>query len=167
MQNKLGGPRTEQGKARVSQNALKHGMSSTKMFLLQNESPEQWQQMLAACVEEFQPDNEFEHKLVEEIAYAKWRLRRAWISENAITDIEMEEKAEAFAAKYDRADEGVRQGSAFKSLAGDGHTLALLMRYETRVERAYKRAIKTLEDVRASRVRRNRAKAGRRNTPPS
>jgi hypothetical protein len=167
MQNKLGGPRTEQGKARVSQNALKHGMSSTKMFLLQNESPEQWQQMLAACVEEFGPGNEFEHKLVEEIAYAKWRLRRAWISENAITDIEMEDKAEAFAAKYDRADEGVRQGSAFKSLANDGHALALLMRYETRVERAYKRAIKTLEDVRASRARRNRAKAGKREVASS
>ena len=43
MNNKLGGPRTEQGKARSSQNATKHGLRSNKMFVLQNENPEAWQ----------------------------------------------------------------------------------------------------------------------------
>ena len=99
MQNKLGGPRTEQGKARVSQNAVKHGMTSRKMFVLQNENPEEWEQMLADCIQEFQPATPFENRLVEEIAFANWRLRRAWTHENALFDTEMENGAEAFAAQ--------------------------------------------------------------------
>ena len=63
MNNKLGGPRTEQGKARSSQNATRHGLRSNKLFVLQNENPEAWQEMLDACVEEFQPVNEFEQRL--------------------------------------------------------------------------------------------------------
>jgi hypothetical protein len=155
MQNKLGGPTTEQGKARVSQNAVKHGMTSRKMFVLQNENPEEWEQMLADCIQEFQPATPFESRLVEEIAFANWRLRRAWTHENALFDTEMENGAEAFAAKYAHADEGVRQGTAFRSIADSSKALPLAIRYEARLERAYKRAIKTLEDLRASRSRRH------------
>jgi hypothetical protein len=144
MQNKLGGPKTEQGKARVSQNAVKHGMTSTKMF----------ERMLADCIEEFKPETSFESRLVEEIAFANWRLRRAWTTENALFDDEMEKGAEAFAAKYAHADEGVRQGGAFRSIADGSKALPLHIRYEARLERSYKRAIKTLEDLRASRARR-------------
>ena len=154
MQNKLGGPRTEQGKARVSQNAVKHGMTSTKMFVLQNENKGEWEQMLADCVQEFQPATRFEIRLVEEIAFANWRLRRAWTNENALYDTEMEDGAEAFAAKYAQADEGVRQGAAFRSMADKSRALPLAIRYEARLERSYKRAIKTLEDLRASRSHR-------------
>ena len=57
MQNELGGPKTEQGKARSSQNALKHGLTSRKLFLLQHENPEHWKQLLADFSEEFQPAN--------------------------------------------------------------------------------------------------------------
>ena len=144
MQNKIG----------QSQNAVKHGITSSKMFVLQNESPEQWEEMLAGCVEEFQPATPFEERLVEEIAFAKWRLRRAWIAENALYDTEMDDGADAFAAKYKQADEGVRQGTAFRSMADSSKALALVMRYESRLDRAYKRAIKTLEDRRAIRSRR-------------
>jgi len=151
MQNKLGGPRTEEGKARVSQNAVKHGMTSKKMFVLQNENPEEWDQMFADCIEEFKPATSFETRLVEEIAFANWRLRRAWTTENALLDAEMEKGAKEFARKYANADEGIRQGNAFRSIADDSKALALAIRYEARLERAYKRAIKTLEDLRASR----------------
>jgi hypothetical protein len=154
MQNKLGGPKTEQGKARVSQNAVKHGMTSTKMFVLQNENPAEWERMLADCIEEFRPETSFENRLVEEIAFANWRLRRAWTTENSLFDDEMEKGAEAFAAKYAHADEGVRQGGAFRSIADGSKALPLHIRYEARLERSYKRAIKTLEDLRASRARR-------------
>ena len=153
MNNKLGGPRTEQGKARSSQNATKHGLRSNKMFVLQNENPEAWQTMLDACVEEFQPISAFERKLVEEIAFAKWRLRRAWTVETALWDNEMEEQCEAFAQKYEVPDEGMRQALAFKSLAENGKALSLIGRYESRLKRDYRNAIKALEDLRQNRGR--------------
>ena len=144
MQNKIG----------RSLNALKHGMTSTRMFVLQNESPEEWNKMLEDCIAEFQPQNPFEERLVQEIAFAKWRLRRAWVTENALYDSEMDNNAESFAAKYRNADEGIRQADAFRSMADNSNALALSMRYEARLERAYKRAIKTLEDRRRARSRR-------------
>ena len=144
MQNRIG----------QSLNAVKHGITSTKMFVLQNESPEQWTKMLNECIDEFKPETPFEERLVEEIAFAKWRLRRAWVTENALYDTQMDDNAEAFAAKYKNADEGIRQGNAFRSMADDSKAFALAMRYETRLDRAYKRAIKTLEDRRAARARR-------------
>ena len=143
MQNKIG----------RSLNAVKHGMTSTKMFVLQNESPEEWAKMLEDCTAEFQPQNPFEERLVEEIAFAKWRLRRAWVTENALYDSEMDDNAPSFATKYKNADEGVRQAEAFRSMADNSNALALAMRYESRLERAYKRAIKTLEDRRRTRSR--------------
>jgi hypothetical protein len=151
MQNELGGPKTEQGKARSSQNALKHGLTSRKLFLLQHENPEQWKQLLADFNEEFQPTSSFENRLVEEIAFAYWRMQRAWVTENALFDSEMDDRAEEFAEKYDQADEGIRQGSAFRSIADGSRSLPLIIRYEARLERAYKRAIKMFEERRATR----------------
>ncbi len=148
MQNKPG-PKTEQGKARVSQNALKHGITAKKLFLLQNENPEQWNELLADCVQQFQPTTPFEHRLVTEIAFAWWRMQRAWVTETAIMDTEMDDQFEKFSKTYRNTDEGVRQGCAFRAIADNSKSLPLVIRYESRLERAYKRAIKTLEDLRA------------------
>jgi len=153
MNNKLGGPRTEQGKARSSQNATRHGLRSNKLLVLQNENPEAWQEMLDACVEEFQPVNEFEQRLVEEIASAKWRLRRAWTVETALWDREMDEQHEEFSRSYRMSDEGTRQALAFKALAEKGKALSLIGRYESRLKRDYRNAIKALEERRQNRVR--------------
>ena len=154
MQNKLGGPKTPEGKARVSQNAAKHGITSTKMFLLQHENPERWHQMLADFRDEFQPATPFEDRLVEEIAFCYWRMQRAWVTETSLLDGEMDKGAAEFAAKYEHADEGVRQGAAFRSISDTSKSLPLNIRYEARLERAYKRAIKTLEERRAVRAAR-------------
>src|SRR5215208_6361289 len=152
MNNKLGGPRTEQGKARSSQNATRHGLRSNKLFVLQNENPEAWQEMLDACVDEFQPVNEFEQRLVEEIASAKWRLRRAWTVETALWDREMDEQHEEFSRSYRMSDEGTRQALAFKALAEQGKALSLIGRYESRLKRDYRNAIKALEERRQNRA---------------
>ena len=91
--------------------------------------------MLDACVEEFQPVNEFEQRLVEEIASAKWRLRRAWTVETALWDREMDEQHEEFSRSYRMSDEGTRQALAFKALAEKGKALSLIGRYESRLKR--------------------------------
>ena len=104
MNNKLGGPRTEQGKARSSQNATKHELRSNKMFVLQNENPEAWQTMLDACVEEFQPMSAFERKLVEEIAFLPNGISAApgpWKRPFGTT--KWRSSAEAFAREYKSA----------------------------------------------------------------
>ena len=147
------GPITDQGKSTSSRNAVQHGLTSNKMFVLQNESPQAWAEMLAACFETFKPATILETKLVEEIAFAKWRLRRLWFVETSLLDHEMDRQAEAFAETQGsrETDEPLRQALAFKALADDSKALALIARYETRLQRAYDRAVAQLKALRAER----------------
>ncbi len=145
-----GGPQTAAGKIRSSQNAVKHGITSNKMFVLQNENPAAWEAMLENCVAQFKPITGYERMIIEEIAFARWRLRRLFTIENALFDIEMDEQADALAAKYDSIDEGVRRGHAFKSLAETSKSTALMNRYQARLERSCQRLEKSFYELRAA-----------------
>ena len=94
------------------------------------------------------PWTRYEHSIVEEIAFAKWRLKRLWIIENTLHDIEMDNQSEEFAETYEQADEAVRRTLAYRGLADNTNTLELLHRHQTRLERARDRAVKSLVDLR-------------------
>jgi hypothetical protein len=145
-----GGPQTAAGKTRSSQNAVKHGITSNKMFVLQNENPAAWEAMLEKCVAQFNPITGYEQMIIEEIAFARWRLRRLFTIENALFDIEMDEQADALDARYDSIDEGVRKGHAFKSLAETSRSTALMNRYQARLERSCQRLEKSFYELRAA-----------------
>jgi hypothetical protein len=148
-----GGPKTLEGKANSSRNALKHGATSNKVVLLQNESEDAWQQMLADCHEEFRPVTGFEHRIVQEIAYIKWRAMRAISIETSLLDAEMDTKSVELRDKFAHLDEPARQGHAFRSLNDGGTSFSAAGRYQTRLDRAYHRAVKGLEELRANRKR--------------
>lgn len=156
-QKRGGGPKTPEGKANSSRNAVKHGAASNKIILLQNESPDAWQQLVADCEEEFVPTTRFEHRIVQEIAYIKWRAQRALAIETSLLDAEMDAKSNDLKEKFTHIDESARQGHAFKCLIDTGTSFASAGRYQTRLERAYYRAVKGLGELRASR-KRNSAK---------
>ena len=69
------GPRTEDGKALVSQNALKHGLLA-RDTVLPGEDPADFDRQLAALEGDIQPANSLEFELVRQIADAQWRMRR-------------------------------------------------------------------------------------------
>jgi hypothetical protein len=142
-----GGPKTPEGKANSSRNALKHGACSSKIVLLQNENKEVWDQLLADCQEEFQPTTSFEARVVQEIAYIKWRSMRAISIETSLLDTEMDAKAEELKGKFEFVDEPARQGHAFKSLNDGGTSFSAAGRYQTRLDRAYHRAVKGLARI--------------------
>jgi len=147
-----GGPNTAAGKAISSRNAVKHGLTSNKMFVLQNENPEAWAALLAQCVEGYRPTTPLEHTYVEAIAFALWRLKRIYAVQTALIDLEMDEQAETFAAAFEQADETVRKTQAIRSLLGGGNNdsdaLTKLSRYETALQRAHDRAVKNLKTLR-------------------
>lgn len=84
------GPKSEEGKALVSQNATKHGLLSSQAVLPWEESAS-----LGALEEglraELQPKGELERVLVDRVASLVWRLRRAGKIEAAILAIEQHE----------------------------------------------------------------------------
>jgi hypothetical protein len=70
------GPRTVLGKARSSGNALKHGLTSTKV-VLPGEDQAEFDRMHQSLIAELKPEGEFEAQLVADIANCVWRLGRA------------------------------------------------------------------------------------------
>jgi hypothetical protein len=92
------GPRTERGKAVSSMNAVKHGVLARKFFpyglfaresVLRNnlsgESKVEFQALLDALDEVFNPADTFERMLVEKMAGALWRQRRLRRHERVLT----------------------------------------------------------------------------------
>jgi hypothetical protein len=69
------GPRTDAGKQRSSQNALRHGLTATTV-VLPSEDPTQYEAHRAQFFDEYQPATPTETQLVQELIDTSWRLNR-------------------------------------------------------------------------------------------
>jgi AraC-like DNA-binding protein len=69
------GPRTQAGKQRSSQNALRHGLTS-RTAVLPTEDPAVYEQHCRHFRDEYQPANATETQLVQQLADTSWRLNR-------------------------------------------------------------------------------------------
>ena len=104
------GPATAAGRARSSQNALRHGLAvrdaalPTVSVVLADESPADFQRLLNAYLDEFAPTSPLEVELVETMASARGRLRRLANIETTLlgnevdTSVEPHSTAKFFAA---------------------------------------------------------------------
>jgi hypothetical protein len=115
------GPRSLAGKAISSQNALKHGLASGRI-IIEGEDPAEYQVALDGFLQDLNPEGQIETALVHEIANAQW-----------------------FKARSLRF-----QAEAFNTYTPDGQhvlppDLPVLLRYQTASERAFYRALKTLQ----------------------
>ena len=81
------GPKSAAGKARSSQNALKHGGCTKHHVILPGEDGEQFDALEQGLLAEFQPRTPAERHLVREMAESQWRLARyGRFEERALTD---------------------------------------------------------------------------------
>jgi len=69
------GPATPEGKARSSQNALKHGLTA-QFDVLPGESQDDFDALLDSHLSHYQPVGFLERELVRTLAITRWRLRR-------------------------------------------------------------------------------------------
>ena len=102
------GPRTPEGKAAVSRNALKHGLLS-KEILLPGEDEQALTELGERLRDELQPFGELENLLVDQIISAYWRLRRLGRVE---TGIFAWERSEELAERAEREAQGYESGKA-------------------------------------------------------
>ena len=70
------GPRTGEGKARVSRNAVKHGLLAQEA-VIRGEDPEDFEAHREAVLGELSPVGAIESMLAERVVGLLWRLRRA------------------------------------------------------------------------------------------
>jgi len=84
------GPRTEEGKRVVSQNAVTHGLFAHEA-VLKCEDPAEYELHREALLDEFRPVGAMESILAERIVSLSWRLQRAERMQNQAMDCLIEE----------------------------------------------------------------------------
>lgn len=131
------GPRTLEGKRRVSQNALRHGFRS-RALLIPGEDPSAFDAFEAELLVSLDPRDALEGLLAHRVVVAAWRLHR-------VAGVE--------AALLSRPGWGGATGAveAFLAQAGAGDGFSKLSRYEATLDRAFVRALRELHRVQAER----------------
>lgn len=93
------GPKTDEGKAIVKQNAIRHGIYTKDVILdcgLVREDPEEFKLLLDSFMEDLQPVGTLETVLVEKITVSLWRLRRIYKAERGSIKVRLEELEEKY-----------------------------------------------------------------------
>jgi hypothetical protein len=146
------GPKTPAGKARSAQNAIKHGLTSRRVVLA-DENEAQFNELRMNLHEDLAPQSQLETLLVNRIAAQQWRLAR-------VPAIEAEVVA---ALREDRVNGERGLGEAWREDSGPyGGALTRLARYEAMLERSVTRLLAELRRVQADRRRREREAAAER-----
>ena len=128
------GPKTPQGKARSSRNALRHGFLSARVAV-DPESRSSFREVFDLLVARLSPGDDAELGLIQEMASASWRLRRAWAMETGLLQAGIQGCTDEVGIS--------RLAVALGELAS-GPRLASLHRYETRHHLRYCRALRRL-----------------------
>jgi hypothetical protein len=149
---KTGGPRTAEGKARSSRNAVKHGFAGT-IPVIASEDQDAYNEHLESYRARFQPADQPEADTVRRAAMAMWRLDRLYGLETIILNLEASYHAvPASCILPHDAGAFTRSALAFRESAGDGaHDLCL--RYIQAASREHDRAIRTFYLLESKRSR--------------
>jgi hypothetical protein len=144
------GPTTPEGKEKSSRNALKHGLTAgSGNVLLDCEDPVQFDETIDKLLGIHEPATPAEEDIVEEMVAARWRIRRMWTIETNLLNVEI--LTQQSNPSVSEGDPGIHLAMAFRTLADDSHSLALASRYESRLQRVYDRAYKTLRELQQAR----------------
>lgn len=151
-------PRTPAGKAAVSRNALKHGITSTHPVIPGIEQESDWRHHLDGIVASLAPEGTLEEAFAERIANLLWRLRRVTRYEVAAIK-DQRERTVTDLAIADAYIEGTLATGELPNPAPDdlrraletriiptGDALDKIMRYEAHLHR---QCLQTLHEIEA------------------
>jgi hypothetical protein len=149
------GPRTPEGKAAVSQNAVTHGLFAAVAF--HQEERDEYARYREGLLRELEPDGIQEMDLAERIVSLSWRLGRAAQHQNAVFEA-LYDQAVATAAE-EEAETGADTGSLFTGDAVLGRMLLAdfsgprvlerMQLYERRIENSLCRVRAQWRELRA------------------
>jgi len=142
------GPKTPEGKARSSRNALKFGLTS-EIAVLPNEIKREFKQLHAAFVNRFGPRDAAELALVEQMISLTWRQRRYWKIEDFVLYLQTRKDREWLEKDWEGLSEDGHYALAFESLGRKG-TFHDLVRYENSLRRQFERTLTLLLKLRAT-----------------
>ncbi len=139
------GPRTEEGKKKVSLNGMTHGLTAQVILLTPEEAP-RYHAFLTQYIEAWKPKGLIERRLAEHIAENEYRLSRAFATEHNVY-------AAGHPGEIDEGDrpEVVTAFANAKTFLAAGDKLQGLTLYEQRIRRAIEKDTVRLEKLQAER----------------
>ena len=149
------GPRTEEGKARSSQNGLKHGLLA-RDAVMADEDPAEYDRQFQQLEENIFPKNAIEFALVSQIADAEWRLRRLTRIETGLLTHHCDDTtrdAKQWCPETILPDRDGENQLLGKSMQDRTQALANLARYQTHMSRNQFRALNMIRQLRADEAR--------------
>ena len=144
------GPKSPNGKAKVSSSRISHGFRANNIPLA-NENRDAYAEHLDAYLARYTPIDKVELDLVGLLATNMWQLMRINSMEVALFDLEMCGVEPEVHRDYKTMDEYGRLALAFKKSTGD-KALELIRRYKSTADRAYHRALQALEQIQKDRT---------------
>ena len=154
------GPQTDEGKAVVSQNAVKHGLFAAKTVIT-GEDPADYELYRDKYLAELAPAGMLESVLAERIVSLSWRLQRAERIQNEVFDDMIGRKVTNNPARREREcyyiNQGIYRGDPRMNLDdlplgriatsdwSNGRVLERLMLYERRIENSLYKTINRLK----------------------
>ena len=123
------GPRTDEGKARVSQNALRHGLTA-RHLVIRDDEREEYADLLNSLSSELDPQGAIETVAFHELLHAAWSLHR-----------------------FRRIEAEASRGSV-EDFTDPATTTVLdrLTRYQSRAQRAWQKALHELRVLQTNRA---------------
>jgi hypothetical protein len=121
------GPRTEEGKARSSQNARKHGLTAAQLIIAA-EDREEFEELSAQLHTDIRPEGALQQILFDQLVASAWNLRRIGSMEAELTA-----SAKSYLDILDNPDLTAK--------------LDRLARHQTRIERSFHRSLRELKSL--------------------
>jgi hypothetical protein len=155
---KCTGPKTAEGKRASRMNALKHGMSA-RILVLPYEDEIEYHELRAKLIEGYQPANNQELMLVDQIAAGYWRTARARAYEREMLagQVATRKLDNGLAAAPDPGHDDC--AGAVVLTKEPKSSFENYFRYDASIERALYRAINALEKLQSRRIRETRLAA--------
>jgi uncharacterized protein YdaT len=150
------GPKTPEGKAKVAQNAVTHGLTAFRPVLA-NENPDEYTLFRDDFFRHHAPVGILEESLAQRAADTLWRLQRAQDYETAVLNTLIAEARSAPIASKRSEDgsDGISSDDLGQILLDDfrqTHCLEKIQKYEMAIERSYFRTVKELRLLQSQRL---------------
>jgi hypothetical protein len=140
------GPKSEEGKAKSSMNALRHGLTA-EQAVLPHENEDDYEKFREGMLESYAPEDSAELAIVEELVNANWRLLRLHRVETQYWD--------NVGGSYNRGDAGLAEAL----LQTPDRQMRNFFRYYAQVERSYYKALAAANQIKRERHDRKPLKA--------
>ncbi len=124
-------------------NAIENGLTA-QTILLPGENAELLRSLANSFIAIYQPADDAEFLIVEEMVVAKWKLRRSWSSENCLVQSEIAIQSAKINNGFEAPKPDLIQTLAVRELIDNSRSLAYFNRQQVRFTREYERALAQL-----------------------